>query len=215
MEYCKDNECDGKMDHKEKDRHLHVAILVPITNTISTLLHYIQTATEKILVFFIPYGERMRDAPWPFYPEKSWNINHTLLGPHICRISFHGSISCARPTHLTTKLTRWVSSGISSLIIFLIKLRRGAGPLQSSRKLFQVCRTFCAASNVRQVFNALPDILIPCQTFFSVDDRQFFTLLLDIFPALNPAGQNVRQCWSPLPDISISRGLHCTILRLQ
>ncbi len=58
--------------------------------------------------------------------------------------------------------------------------------------------------NVRQAFNALPDILIPCQTFFSVDDRQFFPLLSDIFTALNPAGQSVRQCRSPLSDISRS-----------
>ncbi len=49
-----------------------------------------------------------------------------------------------------------------------------------------------AGQNVRQVFNALSDILIPCQTFFSVDNRQM----------LNPAGQNVWQGQSPLPDIS-------------
>ncbi len=48
---------------------------------------------------------------------------------------------------------------------------------------------------VRQVFNALSDILIPCQTFFSVDNRQI----------LNPAGQSVRQGQSPLLDISKTR----------
>ncbi len=49
-----------------------------------------------------------------------------------------------------------------------------------------------AGQNVRQVFNALPDILIPCQTFISIDNRQI----------LNPAGHFVRQGQSPLPDIS-------------
>ncbi len=61
-----------------------------------------------------------------------------------------------------------------------------------------------AGQNVRQAFNALPDILIPCWTFVSVDDWQFFSLLSDIFHALNSIGQNVRQWWSPLPDISRS-----------
>ena len=59
-----------------------------------------------------------------------------------------------------------------------------------------------AGQNVRQAFNALPDILIPCRTFVSVDDRQFISLLSDIFRALNSAEQNVRQWWNPLPDIS-------------
>ncbi len=33
-----------------------------------------------------------------------------------------------------------------------------------------------AGQNGRQAFNALPDILIPCQTFFSVNDQRFFSL---------------------------------------
>ncbi len=52
--------------------------------------------------------------------------------------------------------------------------------------------------NDRHTFNALLDILIPCRTFFSVNDQQI------LFRVLNPAGQNVWQCLSPLPDISRS-----------
>ncbi len=49
-----------------------------------------------------------------------------------------------------------------------------------------------AGQNVRQTFNALPDILILSQTFDLVDDQR----------RLNPARQNVRQGQSFLPDIS-------------
>ena len=63
-----------------------------------------------------------------------------------------------------------------------------------------------AGQNVRQALSALPDILIPWQTFFQWMTGKyqwpFLFSLSDIFCVLDPAGQNVRQCLSSLPDIS-------------
>ncbi len=65
-----------------------------------------------------------------------------------------------------------------------------------------------AGQYVRQAFNVLPDILSLCQTFFPVDNWQISVVILvflsEILFCLNPAGQNVRQGMSSLPDISIS-----------
>ncbi len=66
-----------------------------------------------------------------------------------------------------------------------------------------------AGQYVQQALNALTDI--PCRTFFSVDGRQFFSLLPDIYCALNPAGQ----CQSPLPNMSGIFREDCPIVRTR
>ncbi len=69
---------------------------------------------------------------------------------------------------------------------------------------------WCAGQN-RQAFSALPDILSPCQTFLADDDWQISVVILVFlvhvvrhFCVFEPAGQNVRQGLSSLPDISRS-----------
>ena len=61
-----------------------------------------------------------------------------------------------------------------------------------------------AGQSVWQALNALPDIVIHCRTFFSVHDQQILCFMPGIFVVFNPTGQNVRQCLSPLLDISRS-----------
>ncbi len=67
--------------------------------------------------------------------------------------------------------------------------------------------------NVRQALSVLPDIWSPCWTWLCFmpailcaivygNVRQFLSSLPDIFPVLNPAGQNVQQCRGLLPDIT-------------
>ncbi len=57
---------------------------------------------------------------------------------------------------------------------------------------------------VRQAFNALPDILNPCQTFFSVDDRGILFSLAGHFPCIEPCRTKCPAMLETLLDISRS-----------
>ncbi len=114
-------------------------------------------------------------------------------------------VKSMKTTRWTKFLGRRVEEKRSSQLI-QICVWKGGGFVevtQSSRNLFQVCRTKCPA--VLQCSAGHSDPRADSLLNWWLANIMFYAgHLLDIFRALNPAGQNVRQCWNPLPDISRS-----------
>ena len=83
-------------------------------------------------------------------------------------------------------------------MIHLSKVAELHEEMQWLSKLFFMCRTKCPADIRCSAVDSVQHILL------SENVRQPLFSLLDIFSTLTIAGQNVRQCFNSLPDISKS-----------
>ncbi len=124
-------------------------------------------------------------------------------------LSLARSVHWALWMHLTMSLQYSLQNTLKWIVILTIALCRKVWYhcdiwficyISNCENYFRFIR-----QNVWQAFNALPDILIPCLTFFTVYHRTaILVCLAGNFPRIEPCQTNCPQCWRPLPDISRS-----------